>query len=83
MKLIVKIILISFFFIGLKSFAGTNNYVSIFRPVQKTKTISEFQRNIQKDFSQARRGLFGIEVKKETIEIVDNKEEVKISPLEI
>ena len=53
MRLALKIFLLSFFLsFSLKSFAG--NYVSIFKPAQKAKTLSEFQKDVQKDVLQFR-----------------------------
>lgn len=55
MKLFLKVIFISVcLFLSSQTLAWTKDYVSAFKPVQKAKDLSEFQRNVKKDFFQFR-----------------------------
>ena len=55
MRLILKIVFISFFLVGLKSWALTADYVSAFKPKNKTQTLTEFQKNLNSDLYKTRR----------------------------
>ena len=77
MRLVLKFIFLSFLFaFSFKSFAG--NYVSIFKPKQEVKTLSEFKKDVQKDVLQLR-SIMSVEDKKKateqkkTIELVRNR----------
>ena len=81
LKISVSSLLLSFSF---SSFAG--NYVSIFKPNQKVKTLSDFKADIQKDVLQIR-SLIDNEIletkleQKKTIELVKYKTTNKKQPI--
>ena len=64
MKLGLRIIFILVFFLsGFQSLAWTSDYVPIFKPAQKIKTVSEIQMDIKQDVFQFR-SLMNLEEKK-------------------
>lgn len=55
MKLSLEIIVISVcLFLSSSALAWPEDYVSVFKPVQKVKNISEIQRDLKKDVFQIR-----------------------------
>lgn len=55
MKLILKVIFIlAFSLMGFQSFAYVDDYVSVFKPVKKSKNVLELQSNIKKDIFKIR-----------------------------
>ena len=87
MKSILKISFLSFLFsFSFSSFAS--NYVSVFKPSKKIKTLSEFKQDVQKDILQLRSIVDNrtIETKleqKKTIELVKYKTSSQKNPIEI
>ena len=83
LKFIFTLCLLAFSF---TSFAG--NYVSVFKPKQKVKTLSEFKKNIQEDILQIRSIMSAEDKKKNiekkhSIELVRNKKTNHKNPIEI
>lgn len=77
MKLALKTIFISgFLFLSLPVLAWTTDYVSAFKPTQKSKGLSELQRSIKKDIFQIRSM---IKTNEKTVTgLVENRKYIKI-----
>ena len=73
MKQNLKITLILVFLLsGFQSMAWTKDYVSIFKPDKKSKTVSEIQMDIRQDILQIR-SLMNLE-KKKIISLISKEE---------
>lgn len=74
MSWVLKGLFTLLFLFSFQSFA-LNTKVSMFKPEQQVKSISEFQKGIQKDFQKARRSIMAVEEPQAFTGLVENKED--------